>query len=207
MKRHSLFCIVAIVLLFFPAFVHGQIVTVSEARNLPQNSWVVLSGNIVNALPGGRNYTFRDSSGEITVDIDHRVWRGLTVGASDMIEIRGEINMNRGLVSVRARALSRNGPVNVRPGQAVTLTRPTTISEARNLPHDSWVILAGNITLALPGGRQYSFRDSSGEMVIEIDQNVWRGLFIGESDLVEISGELRTNQGLASLEVRFIRRI
>ena len=167
---------------------------------------MVLIGNIVNALPGGRNYTFRDSSGEITVEIDRRVWRGLTAGASDMVEIHGEININRGLVSVRARAINRNDPVNVRQGQPVTLARPITISEARTLPHDSWVILSGYIILALPGGRHYSFRDSTGEMVIEIDPTVWRGLYIGESDMVEISGELRTNQGLASLEVRAIKK-
>ena len=88
----------------------------------------------------------------------------------------------------------------------MTLTSPTTVNEARALPHDSWVILVGNIVNALPGGKYYSFRDSSGEIVIEIDQNVWRGLYVGESDQVEINGEIIANRSPATFVVRAIRK-
>ena len=84
-KKLTLFGICSLIFLFSPAFIHGQSVTVMEARILPNDSWVTLSGNVINALPGGINYTFCDSSGEIIVEICSRVWRGLSVAASDRV--------------------------------------------------------------------------------------------------------------------------
>ena len=111
MKRHTFLVICSLILLFLPAATYSQAlivshpITISEARSLPHDSWVILSGNIVNSLPGGRHYTFRDSSGEIIVEIDWRVWRGLYVGVSDRVEISGEIRINRGQVSLVARVI------------------------------------------------------------------------------------------------------
>ena len=212
MSRAALFGICALMLLFSPALLPAQAVamsgpiTVSEAKGLPNDSWVILSGNIVNALPGGINYTFRDPSGEIVVEIGSRVWRGLSVGASDRVEICGELRISRGQISVNARAISGNGRMSSRQGQALTLSHPVTVMEAIKLPHDSWAIISGNIINALPGGRHYTFRDSSGEIIVEIDQNVWRGLYVGVDDRVEISGEVRTSRGLTTVEARVIRR-
>ena len=189
------------------AIVSGQVITVSEARNLPNDSWVILSGNIINALIGSNNYVFRDDTGEIIIDIEQRVWRGLYVGVSDRVVISGEIIINRGLVSLKARAISGSSQVHVMPGQALMINQPLAINEARNLPHDSWVILRGNIVGALPGGRNYTFRDSSGEIIIDIERRVWRGLTVGVSDRVEISGEIRINRGQVSLVARAIRGI
>ena len=196
-----------------PATMHGQAVTVSQAitvseiRNLPHDSWVTLSGNIINSLPGGRHYTFRDSSGEIIVEIDWRVWRGLYVGVSDRVEIGGEVRINRGQLTINVNVLTSSGPANTRPGQALALSHPITVNEARNFPHDSWVILRGNIINSLPGGRHYTFSDSSGEIIIEIEQRVWRGLSIDESDRIEISGELRINRGLVTVNAKAIKRV
>ena len=210
------------IFLFPPLLVHGQAVTVSgpitvnEARNLPHDSWVTLTGNIVNALPGGRNYTFRDSSSpgagssEIIAEIDWNVWRGLNVSGTDRVEISGEVRINRGQVSINVRAISGAQSSNVRAGQAVTLNRPISVDEARMLPNDSWVTLNGNIVNALPGGRHYTFLDSeigSGEIMVEIDQRVWRGAYVGPSDRVEISGEVRVNRGISTIIVRAIRVI
>ena len=80
-------------------------IPVSQARTLPKDSWVVLSGNIVNTLPGGKYYTFRDSSGDITVEIEPKVWRGLSVGVSDRVEIHGELEIKRGQFSIKAKAV------------------------------------------------------------------------------------------------------
>jgi uncharacterized protein (TIGR00156 family) len=65
--------------------------TVEEAKKLRDDSSVQLQGNIVRAL-GDEKYTFRDASGEIVVEIDNDVWRGVTVGPGDKVEIRGEID-------------------------------------------------------------------------------------------------------------------
>ena len=214
MKRHTFFFICALILLFPAQIVSGQAVMISrpipviEARNLPHDSWVILNGNIVNMLPGGRNYTFRDSSGEITVDIGPKNWRGLSTGISDRVEIYGEVKIHRGQVSIKVHAITGTGRTNTWPGQAVMVNRPITIVEAVNLPHDSWVILNGNITSQLPSGKHnYSFRDSSAEVTVDIGPKNWRGLSVGISDRVEIYGEVKIHRGQVSIKVHAIRII
>ena len=182
-------------------------VTVAEVRGFPHDSWVTLSGNIINSLPGGRHYTFRDSSGEIIVEIDFRVWRGLYVGVSDRVEISGEVRIQRGQVTINVNVLTGTAVVNPRPGQALALSHPITVNEAKNFPRDSWVILNGNIINSLPGGRHYTFRDSSGEIIVEIEQRIWRGLVLGVDDQVEISGELKLDRGLLTVNVKAIKRV
>ena len=185
----------------------GEPITVNEARNLPHDSWVTVSGNIINTLPGGINFTFRDSSGDITVEIGSKIWRGLSVGVSDRVAISGEVRINRGLVSIRARAISGTSSPNVRPGQAITIRQPIGVAELRDVPHDSWVILNGNILNALPDGKHYTFRDHTGDIFIEIDQEIWRGLSVGVDDRVQIYGEVLINRGIISIKVRAIQKI
>jgi len=203
---------IIITLFFLPVIAHAfavmvnQTITVGEARNLPHDSWVRVSGNITNALPGGKNYTFRDSTGEIVVEIDSKIWRGLSVGASDRVEILGEIKINRGIVSIKVRAIIGEGRTSTRQGQAVTISRPITVNETRNLPHDSWVIVTGNIISSL-GRNNYMFRDSTGDIIIDIGSKEWRGLSVGVNDRVEIYGEVKINRGIASIKVRAIRKV
>ncbi|MCL2212179.1 MAG: NirD/YgiW/YdeI family stress tolerance protein [Treponema sp.] len=99
------------------------------------------------------------------------------------------------------------GGYNIIPGQAVMVGHPITISEARNLPHDSWVVITGNIINMLPGGRQYTFRDTTGEIAADIGPKEWRGLSVGASDKVEIHGEVKSHRGLIHIKVHAIRKI
>jgi uncharacterized protein (TIGR00156 family) len=227
MKRSLFFCIGGLLFLFSARTVHGQgftgpgsdsmqgqvvmigwLITVSEAKSLPHDSWVMLAGNIVNSLPGGNHYTFRDSSGEIAVDIGPKEWRGLSVGVSDRVEIYGEVKITRGQISIKVHAITGDGRTNTRQGQAVTVGQPIAINEAVNLPHDSWVILNGNIVSQLPDGKNnYSFHDLSGEVTVDIGPKEWRGLSIGVSDRVEIYGEVKNERGRISIKVQAIRKI
>jgi|GEM_PF-34468 len=184
--------------------------TVSQARNYPHDSWVVLSGNIINMLPGGRQYTFRDSSGDIAVDIGPKEWRGLSVDMNDRVDIYGEVKTNRGLIHIKVHAITGTGRVNTRVGQSVTVTSPITINQTRNLPYDSWVVLNGNITNSLfTGKHNYLFRDSSGaEIVVNIGNKEWRGLSVGISDSVEIYGEIKINRsGQLHIKVHAIKKM
>ena len=225
MKIHVLFYICGF--LFLPGIVYGQgftgpgvgsntmsgpvmidrPITVSEIRGLPHDSWVILTGNIINMLPGGKNYTFRDSSGEIIVEIGAKHWRRLSVGASDNVVIYGEVKINRGLVSVKAHAVSGTSRTNTWAGQAVFINRPITIAEAVPLPHDSFVILHGNIINSQAKRNDYTFRDSSGEITVDIGTKHWRGLSVGVSDRIEIFGEVKNNRGLITIKVHAIRSI
>ena len=225
--RKSVFFIGGLVLLFSAHIVHaqgftgpganntqgqavmiGQTITIIEAKGLPHDSWVMLSGNIVNSLPSGNHYTLRDSSGEIPVDIGPKEWRGLSVGVSDRVEIYGEVKITRGQFSIKVHAITSTGRTNTRQGQAVTIREPIAINEAVNLPHDSWVILNGNIASQLPEGpHNYTFRDSSGEVTVDIGPKEWRGLSVGVSDRVEIYGEVKNERGRISIKVQAIRKI
>jgi len=186
----------------------GQTITIIEAKELPHDSWVMLSGNIVNSLPSGNHYTLRDSSGEIPVDIGPKEWRGLSVGVSDRVEIYGEVKITRGQFSIKVHAITGAGRTNTRQGQAITINQPIAINEAVNLPHDSWVILNGNIVRQLPEGKNnYSFRDFSGEVTVDIGPKEWRGLSVGVSDRVEIYGEVKISKGQISIKVQAIRKV
>jgi len=188
----------------------GSFITVNEARNLPHDSWVVLAGNIINMLPGGRQYTFRDSSGDIAVDIGPKEWRGLSVDASERVEIYGEVKIHRGLLHIKVHAITGAGRVNRLPGQPVTVTQPIAVNEARNLPYDSWVVLNGNIINILTTGRHnYTLRDASGgEIIVDIGPKEWRGLSVGASDRVEIYGEIKySRSGQLHIKVHAIRMI
>ena len=88
-------------------FMVNRPITVNEAKKLPRDSWVVLSGNITNTLPGGRHYRFRDHTEIIAVDIGPKVWQGLTIGVNDKVEISGEIKIIRGQTSIKVHAIRK----------------------------------------------------------------------------------------------------
>lgn len=71
--------------------------TVSQAQNLPDDSAVILTGNIVSQLPDKDDkYLFRDSTGEIIVDIDEKDFRGQKVTPANVVRITGEIDKDFG---------------------------------------------------------------------------------------------------------------
>ena len=209
MKKYSLIFAVLLSLTCAQGVLYASsfsVITVNDARVMPHDSWVVLSGNIINALPGGRHYTFRDSTGEIAVEIGQNIWRGLSVSPSDRVEICGEVVVNRGAVSVLVRAITGETEPALRQGQAITSRHNITVGTARTLPQDSWVILNGFILSAL-SNNTYLFSDQSGEILLEINNNIWRGLYVDVSDWVEVLGEVRISSGVTSIRVRALRII
>jgi len=220
--RRCTFILIGLIL-FCAAIVHGQgftgpgsnnntqyvmgsrPVTVMEARSFPNDSFVLLNGNIINMLPGGKNYTFRDSTGEIAVEIGTKEWRGLSVVPGDSVVIYGEVKIHRGYVSIKVHAINGTGRINVRPGQPVMVSQPITILETRNLPHDSFVILNGNIINYLPEKNRYTFQDSTGEITVDIGLKHWRSLSVSVSDKVEIYCEVKISRGQTILKVHALR--
>jgi uncharacterized protein (TIGR00156 family) len=218
MKGYTFLIVSIFQLLFTTVFVHGQgftgpgtngrsivvsrPITISEAKNYPHDSWVVIKGNIVNPLPGGRHFVFRDSSGEIPIEIGPKEWRGLSASVSDAVEIYGEVKIERRQVFIKVHAITAASGPNVR-------RYAVTINEARNLPHDSWVVLTGNIVYSLPSLNDYMFRDSSGEIIIDIGPKEWRGLSVGETDRIEIYGEVKIDKAQVPIKIKVhaIRKI
>ncbi|MDR0587371.1 MAG: NirD/YgiW/YdeI family stress tolerance protein [Burkholderiales bacterium] len=71
----------------------AQSVTVEQAKSFPEDTLVILKGNVVQSVSRDK-YIFRDATGDITVDIDRDLWilLGLTLSANDRVEIGGKID-------------------------------------------------------------------------------------------------------------------
>ncbi|MFJ5429505.1 YgiW/YdeI family stress tolerance OB fold protein [Pectobacterium actinidiae] len=69
----------------------SSLTTVDKAKELRDDSWVTLSGNIEKRI-GDENYLFRDSTGTMEVEIDHKRWNGQMVSPTDKVEIQGELD-------------------------------------------------------------------------------------------------------------------
>ena len=72
---------------------NGSATTVAQARKAWDDSWVVLTGHIVSRAGGDHeHYIFRDSTGEIIVDIDDKYFNGRTVTPQNLVRISGEVD-------------------------------------------------------------------------------------------------------------------
>ena len=66
---------------------------------------------------------------------------------------------------------------------------PITVEQAKDMPDDAFIVLEGNITQQM-GDEKYMFQDPSGTIVVEIDNEDWRGVKVNPSDVVVITGTL-----------------
>jgi uncharacterized protein (TIGR00156 family) len=67
------------------------VITVAEAKNLRDDTPVILRGKIERFL-GDKKYLFSDDTGNIVIEIDNRVWGDLSVDENEVVEINGEID-------------------------------------------------------------------------------------------------------------------
>jgi uncharacterized protein (TIGR00156 family) len=98
MKRKHLVCLAVLLALSgLRVYAEGytgpglEPVTIAKAKSLRDNSPVVLRGKIERFL-GDEKYLFTDASGTITIEIDNRLWAGLSVSQDDPVEISGEVD-------------------------------------------------------------------------------------------------------------------
>ncbi|MFG1174569.1 YgiW/YdeI family stress tolerance OB fold protein [Erwiniaceae bacterium CAU 1747] len=69
----------------------GTIVTVKQAQDMKDDAWVTLHGHIEKRT-GDDDYLFRDATGTLSVEIDHKHWQGQTVTPKDNVEIQGKLD-------------------------------------------------------------------------------------------------------------------
>lgn len=91
------------------------------------------------------------------------------------------------LVSVLAMAQAQTGGGFAGPG--ANANAATTVKEALKLGDDSIVVLQGRIVASL-GDEKYTFQDATGSVVVEIDDDDWRGITVTPETTLEIVGEL-----------------
>ena len=70
------------------------------------------------------------------------------------------------------------------PGLSVS-----TVAEANKMSDDQPVVLVGQIERSL-GDEKYLFKDASGTVTVEIDNEDWRGLNVTPQDTVILNGEI-----------------
>jgi uncharacterized protein (TIGR00156 family) len=69
----------------------ADIVTVEAAKSLRDDFPVVLRGKIEKFL-GDEKYLFTDDTGSIIIEIENRLWYGISVDQNDAVEITGEVD-------------------------------------------------------------------------------------------------------------------
>lgn len=71
--------------------VTGRSVSVQQARDARLGSYVTVTGHIVNHLRGD-DYTFRDASGDIRVEIADSVWQNRKVEPATKVRLLAEVD-------------------------------------------------------------------------------------------------------------------
>ncbi len=70
---------------------NANLTTAVKVKEMKDDSWVKLRGNITERLSDDR-YTFRDETGTVVVEIDHKRWNGVTATPQDKLEIQGKVD-------------------------------------------------------------------------------------------------------------------
>lgn len=81
-----------------------------------------------------------------------------------------------------------------------TNTQPAywSVSEVMTLPDNSPVVMRGRITKDM-GGNMYVFEDSSGTVMLEIDDEDWNGNTVRVNDVVTVYGNI--DKGVNYIEI------
>lgn len=62
-----------------------------------------------------------------------------------------------------------------------------TVEQAKGLADDTFVVLEGQIVQQL-GDEKYTFKDASGTITVEIDDEDWKGVKVQPTDVVVLTG-------------------
>jgi uncharacterized protein (TIGR00156 family) len=81
-----------------------------------------------------------------------------------------------------------------------------TVAEVKQMRDESKVILEGYIVKQL-GSEHYTFRDDTGEIEVEIDDDEWRGQIVGPETKIRIDGEVDRDSTSVTVEVERLRII
>ena len=80
-----------------------------------------------------------------------------------------------------------------------------TVKQALEMRDDTRVSLKGNIVKSL-GDEAYTFKDATGTIEVEIDDDIWRGQMVKPEDVVVISGEMDKDWSHISIDVSSVTK-
>lgn len=81
-----------------------------------------------------------------------------------------------------------------------------SVIEALKQPDDSYVIVEGNIVKRISSDK-YLFKDSTGTMTVEIDNEIWGNIDVSEKDTLELSGEIERKFNSIHLDVDTVKKL
>ena len=80
--------------------------TVADALKANDDTPVILEGQIVKQLDNDE-FTFKDATGEIQIDVSKRAWNGQTITPQDTIQIRGKVDKEWGNAEVDVKQVTK----------------------------------------------------------------------------------------------------
>ena len=97
-------------------------------------------------------------------------------------------------------------PAPARAANAGATYQSATVAQLPSLARNARVILTGTLVNSTRRDH-YTFRDATGEIIVEIERKYWGGLTIGPTDHVQIYGKVeRKRDGRIDVDVAIIRR-
>ena len=81
-----------------------------------------------------------------------------------------------------------------------------TVDQVKGMGDDSKVWVEGSI-IQKNGDEKYLFQDSTGSIIVEIDDDAWHGLVIGPTDVVRIYGEVDHGLFNTEIDIDYIEKV
>lgn len=72
---------------------NSVISTAAQVMQAPDEAYCVLEGNIISRGPKHERYIFQDATGNVTVDIDDKLFAGRTVTPQNTVRLHGEVDV------------------------------------------------------------------------------------------------------------------
>ncbi len=82
----------------------------------------------------------------------------------------------------------------------------STVQEALKKPDNTYVVLQGKIVNRVSDDK-YIFKDQTGSITVEIDNDKWIGQTVDTNDIIEITGEVEKRLGQTSVDVSTVKKI
>lgn len=80
-----------------------------------------------------------------------------------------------------------------------------TVAQAKKAYDDTYVTLRGNI-IARVGEEKYTFKDKTGSIRVEIDDELWGGLNVSPANKVTVYGKVDRDNGRVEIDVKRISK-
>ncbi|MDO4697066.1 MAG: NirD/YgiW/YdeI family stress tolerance protein [Pasteurellaceae bacterium] len=90
-------------------------------------------------------------------------------------------------------------------GNSTSSQKMSNVAQAKKAYDDSPIVLRGYIVKKV-GDEKYLFKDRSGQIYVEIDDDIWGGLTVSPKDKVTIYGTVDKEKGKIEIDVKRISK-